>query len=190
MPQFHHLNLSIFPSSSQNNTAPLSAYLFLLLLLQGVGPGLRRLIRAKPEKIGCKHANLLLIFLVLGIFPSCDELREPGRPLEEGDKAETRNQSPSIRHLRRDNAPEPQRKPDTLLDRKIGVPAPRPEARGIETSLQVVFRKALWHLASRLIFSLGILEICFMSMPKSCQVPCVFTTTYPIVVDLQTTPLQ
>lgn len=117
--------MGVTHSLSYDN-ASLSVHLFLLLLLQGVGPGLRRCVRPKPEKIGRKHADLLLVFLILGILSSGDELCEPGRPLEEEDKAETRYQSPSIRHLRRDIAPEPQREPNALLDRKVGVPAPCP----------------------------------------------------------------
>lgn len=151
-------------------TAFIIARLFPLLFLQGVGLRLRWSVRAEPEKIGREHANLPLVVLVLGILASSDELREPGRPLEEGDKAETRYQGPSIGDLCRDDAPDPQREPDALLDCKVGVPAPRPQSGGYEASLQVTFREALWYLAGRLVLLLGILEICFMSGARLCQI--------------------
>lgn len=159
----------VAPPRLVNETASISVDLFLLLLFQGFGLGLR-FVRAETEKVGREHANLPLVVLVLGVFPSSDELREPGRPLEESDKTETRYQGPSIGNLCRDDAPDPQREPDALFDRKVGVPAPCPQARGYKASLQVIFRKALWHLAGRLVLPLRILEICFASVAKLCQI--------------------
>lgn len=160
----------VAPPRLVTETASIIARLFLLLVFQSAGLRLRRSERAKTEKIGREHANLTLVVLVLGIFPSSDEFSEPGRPLEEGDKAETRYQGPRIGDLCRYDAPDPQREPDGLLDCKVGVPAPRPQAGGYKPSLQVIFREALWYLAGRLILLLGILEICFMSVARLCQI--------------------
>lgn len=160
----------VAPPRLVTETASIIARLFLLLFLQGFGLRLRRSVRAKPENIGREHANLPLVVLVRGIFSSSDELSKPGRPLEERDKAEPRYQGPSIGNLCRDEAPDSQREPDALLNRKVGVPAPCPQAGGYKASLQVIFREALWYLAGRLVLLLGILEVCFMSVARLCQI--------------------
>ena len=96
--------------------AGLKSSLLLLFLLRDVS----------PERRGEKPAHLLLVLFVLGVFTGRDPFCKHSRPLEEKYQGTSTEEHPVVRCVGGGAAPLVEHKPNSLLRKKVGMPAVSP----------------------------------------------------------------
>ena len=107
-----------------------------------------------------KHAHSLLIFGILWVLSTSNELREPGRGLEKGEIRQCTSTRPIVVCFTDVTGPEVQAYPDRLLRGKIGVTTVGPKATGIETTFKVLLAIARCDLSRFLVLCFRALVIC------------------------------
>ena len=119
-------------------------------------PKATRQIRAQPRH-ELPHSRLILP--VLGILPGGDLLGQPRRALEECEVGHGSDERPVEVGVRDVAGPLVQHDPDGLLGGEVGVPAPGPEARGVEAAVEVLAVVFWGDLPGFLVGLFGALEV-------------------------------
>ncbi len=142
------------------------ATLLLLTLLELARPNNLRIALRRPvrgQRGRQEHAHGVLVALVLRVLAGADELRQPGRPLEEEAQRGGADAGPAVQRVGGVAAPLVQGEPDQLLGGAVGVPAVGPEPRGYKATLEVGLGVGAGNLSVLSVLVLGVLEIwmCF-----------------------------
>ena len=106
-----------------------------------------------------EHAYSLLIFGILWVFSTSNELGEPGRGLEKGEIRQCTSTRPVVICFTDVTGPEVQAYPDRLLRGKIRVTTVSPKATGIESTFKVLLTVARCDLPGLFVLLLRALVI-------------------------------